>query len=231
MCPLQDRTEPHSDSEFDSSDFDTENAVGWNANVEFVRYIKNKKLSPAQIIRKANQVLPLSHVIFEYVKFITVRPSYSGWTHHTHCPFPSHRDKTPSFGYNSADDYFKCYGCGRAGKAVQFLSFITNEAPIDIATRILIQHDGSTENAIVELEESFIEKTDEMMFDFAIYLQQLRSEYKNDSKYLGFINNTQRYFDLYFKRHYLRGSMNPSELEGVFAKLKLNLENYHKAEE
>ncbi|MDP5281410.1 CHC2 zinc finger domain-containing protein [Sphingomonas sp. DG1-23] len=37
------------------------------------------------------------------------------------CPFPDHRDSTPSFSVNEAKGVFRCFGCGRAGNAVSFM--------------------------------------------------------------------------------------------------------------
>jgi len=34
------------------------------------------------------------------------------------CPLPDHDDKTPSFRYNLADGWWKCFGCGRGGSDV-----------------------------------------------------------------------------------------------------------------
>jgi len=34
------------------------------------------------------------------------------------CPLPDHDDKTPSFRYNVAEGWWKCFGCGRGGSDV-----------------------------------------------------------------------------------------------------------------
>ncbi len=37
-----------------------------------------------------------------------------------HCPFPDHRDSSPSFEVNDEQGLYKCFGCGRAGTLLTF---------------------------------------------------------------------------------------------------------------
>lgn len=37
------------------------------------------------------------------------------------CPFPDHRDSSPSFDVNEAKGLYKCWGCGRAGSLLTFI--------------------------------------------------------------------------------------------------------------
>lgn len=38
------------------------------------------------------------------------------------CPFPGHKDDTPSFSVNRKENYFNCFGCGEGGDAIAFVS-------------------------------------------------------------------------------------------------------------
>lgn len=42
----------------------------------------------------------------------------------SHCPFPDHRDTSPSFFVNPSKGLFQCYGCGRAGTIIHFIQHI-----------------------------------------------------------------------------------------------------------
>ncbi len=39
----------------------------------------------------------------------------------THCPFPDHNDKNPSFEIKSSEMRWICYGCGRSGGSIDFV--------------------------------------------------------------------------------------------------------------
>jgi len=52
------------------------------------------------------------------------------------CPF--HNEKTPSFSINRKENYFKCFGCGASGDAIDFVSKFKGVEPIE-AVRILAE--------------------------------------------------------------------------------------------
>ena len=50
------------------------------------------------------------------------------------CPF--HNEKTPSFNVNPARGIYKCFGCGHAGNAVNFIMEIEQESYPDALRRL-----------------------------------------------------------------------------------------------
>ena len=86
-----------------------------------------------QIIEKNDIV----EVIGEYVKL--TRKGSDGYM--ANCPF--HNEKTPSFSVHQGKQIFKCFGCGKGGNVVQFISMIENlsyyEALLFLAERVGIK--------------------------------------------------------------------------------------------
>ena len=37
------------------------------------------------------------------------------------CPLPGHTEKTPSFSVNEPGQFYKCFGCGKAGDVIKFI--------------------------------------------------------------------------------------------------------------
>lgn len=52
------------------------------------------------------------------------------------CPFPDHRDRSPSFGVNSGSGLWNCFGCGKGGNLAGLVSQLTR-APRFLAERWL----------------------------------------------------------------------------------------------
>ncbi len=118
----------------------------WIGNLETSKkdlscYLKSKN-SHYYIISLANKSISLASQFDRLkVKFIE-SPSASGWTKKTTCIFPDHRDSSPSFGYNERENFFNCFGCGRAGGPVQLLAFLEGRELIDVAQEIMAQVEG-----------------------------------------------------------------------------------------
>ncbi len=64
-----------------------------------------------------NQILDAADVVDVVSDFVTLRRRGSNYT--GLCPF--HNEKTPSFSVSRAKGIYKCFGCGKAGSAVNFV--------------------------------------------------------------------------------------------------------------
>lgn len=46
--------------------------------------------------------------------------SKNGWAN-TNCPMPNHDDSSPSFGVNTTDNKYNCFGCGQTGDIIKLV--------------------------------------------------------------------------------------------------------------
>lgn len=52
------------------------------------------------------------------------------------CPFPSHKEKTPSFSISTTKDIFCCFGCGKKGDVITLVQELLNITPLQAAIYI-----------------------------------------------------------------------------------------------
>ena len=60
--------------------------------------------------------------------FVTLKKRGSAQNLWTCCPFPGHQEQTPSFSVHAGKGFYKCFGCGEAGDAIDFLERIQGMA-------------------------------------------------------------------------------------------------------
>lgn len=99
-------------------------------------YVTKAKIFAA--IKDANNASDLMDTFRRYgLRFEQIHQGEKGWTHRTNCPLPSHEDSTPSFGYNSKEDRFYCFGCKESGRTVEFIHLMDGRSKYLIAQEIL----------------------------------------------------------------------------------------------
>ena len=81
----------------------------------------------------------IEDVVGEYVKLKKAGANLKGV-----CPF--HNEKTPSFSVSPAKGIFKCFGCGRAGNAVNFIMEYDNLNYVEALRRLANRYN-------IEIEE------------------------------------------------------------------------------
>lgn len=69
---------------------------------------------PEDFINEVRSAVNIVDVVSQYVSLTKKGKDYVGL-----CPF--HQEKTPSFTVNEANQFFKCFGCGRGGNVFKFL--------------------------------------------------------------------------------------------------------------
>lgn len=77
-------------------------------------------------------------------------PSNAGWLN-TSCPFEDHQDSNPSFGINTEEGFYKCFGCGRQGNYVFLVSELT-KLSFSQAINIVSEYAGVNLNALNTLQ-------------------------------------------------------------------------------
>lgn len=222
MRSLQNRTQSDSESCLDVDYFDLEESSGWNDQSELDRYLKNKDIDKRlvkKLIYEANKLLPLSSIIFKYNIAWNVAENQSGWTHKSCCPFPDHQDTTPSFGYNSKDDRFHCFGCHRSGNSVQFLAFINNKSIVETAKEVIFRF-KSSEEVIIELDDSQSDKTDEILNAFSKDARIFLQAHADNPKALQYLESVTWNLDVYLEKNTMSGTINFDSLQARIEKLR-----------
>lgn len=69
---------------------------------------------PEDFINEVRNAVNIVDVVSQYVSLTKKGKDYVGL-----CPF--HQEKTPSFTVNEANQFYKCFGCGRGGNVFKFL--------------------------------------------------------------------------------------------------------------
>lgn len=223
MRKLQDSTKQYSDGYFSGKDRGFEPSVEWE-EVEFAQYRQNKDID-FKLIKLANEKNSLFDIFPKYnIKFTEVY-SPSGWTHKTRCPFKDHRDSSPSFGYNSEQKIFNCFGCQRNGGIVQFISFMENKPQIEVAKNLLKTSTTLTniiENIANEPEDDF----DETLLEFSSYVRNFLEKYRDNPKASSFIEAITWNLDVYLMKNVMIGSVKIENLKIRIKKLKEHIESF-----
>lgn len=221
MFPLSDRTESDCDGYFESQTESFDESVGWNdGQPEFDRCIKDQALNPKKI-QLANQRLSLKQVLKDRGIQLPA-PSFGSWSKRT-CPFPSHEDHTPSFGYNVEADCFNCFGCQRGGRAVQFIAYMDGKKVIDVAEQILKGEFAKDDNLLHELIDQNKQQIEKILFEYASFFRQFILSNPNALK---FAESTTWILDVFLRKSY-PNSIIIEDLEEIINKIKTRFKDYH----
>lgn len=223
MREISSRARSDSDSSIESEDGLVEETTGWEVEDAFGCRKEYRKISDNLVdyVNKRVQLVKLfqqSHLHFEE------RYSPSGWTHKRKCPFPDHRDKTPSFHFNPQEGRFFCFGCKRGGKAVQFLAFY-KQIPIIAAAESLAETLGSMEDVYVDLQNETQDKIDEALLNFSNSVRNFVQKHKSYAA-MEFAEKVTWSLDLYLTKHVSRSTMDESNLVARLNLLKEKIDGY-----
>lgn len=217
MCPLSDRTSSISGSESESKNRYFDPVDSFDSTAED---LKNQNI---KLIKAVNQKYPLINVLKKYRVDLKKVTDIGDWTHHARCPFPDHRDSNPSFGYNSKEDRFYCFGCRRSGRSVEFISQIESLPKVSVARDILIElkiseEDIKSNDLLSELDHG--EEINNILIDFSIFINNLFTKYKNNIELIKFISDTIFTIDMYLYHSVPKNRINPIELNARIEKCK-----------
>ena len=80
-------------------------------------------------LEQLKNTVRIEDVVGKYVKLKKSSAGYVGL-----CPF--HNEKTPSFNTRKDKNTFKCFGCGKGGNAIDFISFYENLGFVDAVKKV-----------------------------------------------------------------------------------------------
>jgi hypothetical protein len=178
------------------------------------------------LIKIANNRVKLLDILRHYGFKIEQNYQRPIWSNNIVCPLASHKgakERTPSFGYHFARDYFSCFGCGKAGRAVEFIAEYEQIPRGVVAERILSQYGG---NDITS--DDFKDYQDDLtniLLDGSKYLQILIQKNKNNPKELQKIEKVIWWLDFYLMSKVQNKKIQPQDLEFIINKAKNLLNN------
>ena len=80
-------------------------------------------------LNELKQVVSIEDIVGKYVKLKKTSSGGIGL-----CPF--HNEKTPSFNIHKNKNSFKCFGCGKGGNAIDFISLYENIGFLDAVRKV-----------------------------------------------------------------------------------------------
>lgn len=197
-------------------------------NFSFDQKLSNRKeISDQEIIRIVNDTFPLYVVLRDYNIQFERQYSPTGWTHRCACPFKDHNDTAPSFGYNSKEDRFNCFGCNRHGRTVQFLAYIRGVSVVSVARELYFNDIVYNDNLNVS-DDNLIDygKLDDLLFDYANYVREFKSRHGNDIYVVKYADAVTWNLDVYLRKHAMRCSIVLDDLVVRINKLKEQIDAY-----
>lgn len=211
----------------ESQDSVVEDNLGWetdiSANNAKEQTLLNKiGIDGIDLIKFTNSKIPLKTILDKYAINFEEKYSPSGWTHKSCCPFPDHNDSTPSFNYNSIEGRFKCFGCNRFGKAVDFYAAMESISKTSAAEKLLSKYDN-IENVAFEVKNSIDDQVDKILFDFSCFINKFMLD--NPSS-INYAEKIAWCVDVYLEKHVPNSSIDIHNLSTRVQKLKEILVDY-----
>jgi DNA primase len=167
-------------------------------------------------IREANNRVKLIEVLAGYDVHPQKGYNDAEWSISMPCPLHKNgHERTPSFGYSFKKDFFNCFGCGKHGRAVEFISDIENRPVLDIAKEILATIPKSSEDSSEFVSEKF-EDIFPYLMDVSTYFRDKFSKYKNSPKEMEKIEKVMFFIDSFIVK---KGSVNKLKKEHIIVRL------------
>jgi len=163
-------------------------------------------------IKLANKKVRLIDVMRQYGFKVEKNPYRPSWAENIKCPLSSHKaanERTASFGYCFVSDHFFCLGCGKGGRAVEFMSLYEDIPRGAVAERILAKYGDK------DADEEFKEYEDDIspiLLDSGKYLQVLVQKNKSNPEALKKIDKLIWWIDFYLQAKSGK-NITPAELE------------------
>lgn len=157
-------------------------------------------------IKEANRKVRLLDILRQYGLKIEKNYQRPKWSNNITCPLPGHKgskERTPSFGYCFTSDHFHCFGCGKTGKAVEFISLYENLPRNAVAERI-ISKVGSEDNNDADDAADYKDDISPILIDAAKYFHGCILKYKDNPKKMKSIHKILWWIDFYIMHKKIR---------------------------
>lgn len=191
---------------------------GWEDQVTDSRNMEYK------LISLANKKTPLNLIFAKYG--VSLEPAYSttGWDFKCLCPFSSHNDSSPSFGYNPVANVFNCFGCHRRGGAVEFIAGMDSRARINVARELAGEY---SDTDIAEGHITFdFERLRKALFGFADTVRLFKANNNNHIDAIKYSKAVSWSLDVYLQKNASFSLINLDNLEARILILKEQLDRY-----
>ncbi len=183
--------------------------------------------SEFKIILLANNRQNLFSIFQKYNFSLEEQYNSTGWTHKSRCPFPDHRDSTASFGYNSKEDRFNCFGCNRSGRAVQFISYMTNKPLIDVARQIIDESSEKEQDELLfSVDQVDFREIEDNLLDYADYVREFKRSNNCSVESMKYAEDLTWNLDLYLRGGVPVGVISLESLKARIEKIKKHIERF-----
>lgn len=220
MSILPDRARSESNGVLASETTTSKESTGWEEAVDIVEH---QNLA-YKLIKLANRKVSLNSLFRRYNLHFEQVYSSTGWTHRSRCPFPDHNDRSPSFGYNSKEDRFNCFGCHRGGRAVEFAAAMDGRTKVSVARDFIGASMSSDELASLDIEEFDYKRLRVVLFEYADIVRAFKRAHNNSPKALQYAKDVTWNLDVYLRKHAPFNTIVLDDLEIRISKLKDQLE-------
>lgn len=171
-------------------------------------------------IKLANRKVRTIDIIRGYGFKIEKNYQRPSWSNNIICPLSSHKaakERTPSFGYCFVTDHWCCLGCGKSGRAVEFISLYEQLPRFVVANHLLAKYGG-----VVDFEEDndYVDDISPILLDGSKYLQTIVQKYKNNPQKLKEINTFMWWLDFYLMNKAPGNKIKPEYLQSRIDRMK-----------
>lgn len=192
------RSESRSISSRDDSDIESSFDISGVDDLSYLNLYLDSCKEDYKFISYVNNKINLLSVIKQQ-NINILSTNKNEWAYKCNCPFPDHRDSSPSFYINIQTNTFHCFGCSRKGGVCQFLACLNKKQTIEIAKELIKKGKIEISELIKEAQKSYFETINPYLDKFAqIHFNFLKDNNFSDEAF-EYASNVAPVFELYIK--------------------------------
>jgi hypothetical protein len=192
------RSESHSISSGYDSGFESDFDVSGIDDFSYLRLYLESSKEDYKIINYVNSKSDLVKTAKQ--NGVLLQPTNKNdWAYKANCPFPDHRDSSPSFNINIQTNTFHCFGCSRKGGTCQFLACLHKKQTIEIAKDLLANKQVKIDELVKEAQQSYNDIISPYLESFSeIHFNFLKDNSFSEEAF-EYASNVAPVFELYVK--------------------------------